>query len=99
MRFGFIGAGNMASALARGWGEPVLATDSGSGKAAALAQELGGEAPASTPARPEQAHVVVLPHTPVQLEAVAQEAQAAREVVSLLARITLEQLRAAYPSA
>ncbi len=41
MQLGFIGAGNMASALARGWGEPVLCTDSGSGRAAALAQELG----------------------------------------------------------
>jgi hypothetical protein len=38
----------MAAALARGWGEPVLATDSGSGRAAALAAELGGEAPDST---------------------------------------------------
>jgi pyrroline-5-carboxylate reductase len=33
MRVGFIGSGNMASALARGWGDPVLATDSGSGRA------------------------------------------------------------------
>ena len=41
MQIGLIGAGNMAAALARGWGEPVLATDSGSG-AAALAAELGG---------------------------------------------------------
>ena len=47
MQLGFIGAGNMASALARGWGEPVLATDSGSGRAAALVKELGGEALAS----------------------------------------------------
>ena len=31
---GIIGAGNMAGALARGWGEPVLATDGGSGRAA-----------------------------------------------------------------
>ena len=47
MRVGFIGAGNMAGALARGWGDPVLATDAGSGHAAALAAELGGEAVAS----------------------------------------------------
>ena len=31
MQVGFIGAGNMARALARGWGDPVLCTDSGSG--------------------------------------------------------------------
>jgi pyrroline-5-carboxylate reductase len=42
MQVGFIGSGNMASALARGWGDPVLCTDHGSGRAAALAQELGG---------------------------------------------------------
>ena len=44
MKVGFIGAGNMAAALARGWGDPVLCTDSGSGRAQALADELGGEA-------------------------------------------------------
>jgi NADP-dependent 3-hydroxy acid dehydrogenase YdfG len=42
VRIGLIGAGNMARAMARGWGEPVLATDSGSGRAQALVQELGG---------------------------------------------------------
>jgi pyrroline-5-carboxylate reductase len=99
MKVGLIGAGNMAAALARGWGEPVLATDSGSGKAAALAQELGGEALASNRELAERADVVVLAHKPAQLEAVAQEAQAARAVVSLLARTTLEALRAAYPGA
>ncbi|MGZ8649878.1 MAG: NAD(P)-binding domain-containing protein, partial [Solirubrobacteraceae bacterium] len=47
MQVGLIGAGNMAAALARGWGEPVLCTDSGSGRARALAEELGGEAAGS----------------------------------------------------
>jgi pyrroline-5-carboxylate reductase len=47
MKVGFIGAGNMARALARGWGDPVLCTDSGSGRARALADELGGEEVAS----------------------------------------------------
>ena len=42
---GIIGAGNMGRALARGWGEPVLATDGGSGRAATLVAELGGEVP------------------------------------------------------
>ena len=37
MQVGFIGSGNMAAALARGWGEPVLCSDSGSGRAKALA--------------------------------------------------------------
>jgi pyrroline-5-carboxylate reductase len=34
VRIGLIGAGNMARALALGWGEPVLVSDSGSGRAA-----------------------------------------------------------------
>ena len=90
----------MAAALARGWGDPVLATDAGSGKAAALAQELGGEAVASNAALAERVDVLVLAHKPAQLEAVAREAApAAKAVVSLLARTPVESLRAAYPDA
>ena len=44
MQVGFIGSGNMARALARGWGDPVLCTDRGSGRGQALADELGGVA-------------------------------------------------------
>ena len=98
MKVGLIGAGNMAAALARGWGEPVLATDSGSGKAVALAEELGGEAVGSNYELAVNCDVVVLAHKPAQLEAVAREAgPAARAVVSLLARTTVAELRAAYP--
>ena len=98
MQVGLIGAGNMASALARGWGEPVLCTDSGSGRAQALAAELGGEALASNRELAERADVVVLAHKPAQLSAVAGEiAGAAKAVVSVLARTSLEDLRAAYP--
>ena len=98
MQVGLIGAGNMAAALARGWGDPVLATDSGSGKAAALAAELGGEALGSNAELAERADVLILAHKPAQLEQVAREAApAAKAVVSLLARAPLEQLRAAYP--
>ena len=42
MRIGFIGAGNMASALARGLGEPVVCSDVDAARAQALAAELGG---------------------------------------------------------
>ena len=41
MRVGLIGAGNMARALARGWGDPVLCSDAGSGRARELAQAQG----------------------------------------------------------
>jgi pyrroline-5-carboxylate reductase len=96
---GFVGSGNMASALARGWGEPVLCTDSGSGRAAALAAELGGEAVSSNAELASRADVVILAHKPAQLAEVAAEAGAARRVVSLLARTGLDELRAAYPGA
>src|SRR5688572_8317945 len=98
MRVGLIGAGNMASALARGWGDPVLCTDSGSGRAAALAQELGGEVAASNRELAAQADLVVLAHKPAQLGAVAAEvAGTAKAIVSVLARTSLQDLRAAYP--
>ena len=98
MRVGFIGAGNMAAALARGWGEPVLATDSGSGRAQALADELGGEAVATNRELAERAELVVLAHKPAQLQEVAWEAAgAAKAVVSLLAGTAQADVRAAYP--
>jgi pyrroline-5-carboxylate reductase len=100
MQVGFIGSGNMARALARGWGDPVLCTDAGSGRAAALAAELGGEALASNRELAERADVVVLAHKPAQLAAVAAEAApAAKVVVSLLARTPQADVRAAYPGA
>jgi pyrroline-5-carboxylate reductase len=95
---GLIGSGNMARALALGWGEPVLCTDSGSGRAKELAALVGGEAVGSNRELAERADVVILAHKPAQLDAVAQEiAGAARCVVSLLARTTQAQLRDAYP--
>jgi len=98
VKVGLIGSGNMARALARGWGDPVLCTDSGSGRASELAAELGGEAVGSNAELAAGADVVVLAHKPAQLESVAREAApAARAVVSLLARTSLEALRAAYP--
>ena len=97
MQVGFIGAGNMARALARGWGEPVLCTDSGSGRAQALAEELGGEALASNRELAERADLVILAHKPAQLADIAREAAGAKAVVSLLARTKLADVRAAYP--
>ena len=98
MQVGFIGAGNMARALARGWGDPVLCTDSGSGRARALAGELGGEALASNQELAERADVVILAHKPAQLAEVAWEAAgSAKAVVSLLARTPQADVRSAYP--
>jgi pyrroline-5-carboxylate reductase len=98
MRLGLIGAGNMASALARGIGEPVLVADIDREKARALAEELGGEAVDSNAALAERADAVVLCHKPGQLEEVAAEASgSARFVVSILAAVTTDRLEEAYP--
>ena len=98
MQVGFIGAGNMARALARGWGDPVLCTDSGSGRARQLADELGGEALGSNRELAERSDLVILAHKPAQLAEVAWEAAgAAKGVVSLLARTSQADVRSAYP--
>jgi pyrroline-5-carboxylate reductase len=87
----------MARALARGWGDPVLCSDSGSGRAAALAAELGGRAGSNAEVAAE-ADLVVLCHKPYQLDAVAGEiAGRARAVASVLGSSTIAELRAAYP--
>ncbi len=89
----------MARALARGWAEPVLCTDGGSGRSRALVAELGGEALATNAELAERADVVVLCHKPAQLEAVAAEvAGRARVVASVLAGVDLRELREAYGS-
>jgi pyrroline-5-carboxylate reductase len=98
MQVGLIGAGNMASALARGWGDPVLAADPLPGRAQALADELGGQALDSNLAVAEQADLVILAHKPAQLEEVAAEiAGTAKRIVSILGATPLASVQAAYP--
>ena len=100
MQLGLIGAGNMASALARGIGESVLVHDVDEAKARALAEELGGEAVGSNAELAERADVLVLCHKPKQLQDVAAEVDGrATVVVSILAATTTEQVAAAYPGA
>ncbi len=97
MRAGFIGSGNMARAIARGWGEPVLCSDGGSRRAEALAAELGGEALSNAEVA-ERSDVVVLCHKPHQLGVVAAElAGRAKAVVSVLGATSLVDLQEAYP--
>jgi pyrroline-5-carboxylate reductase len=97
MKLGLIGAGNMASALARGIGEPVLVSDIDADRARALAHELGGEALASNAEVAQRADVVVLCHKPKQLHEVAEEVRGARAIASILAATTTAQLEEAYP--
>jgi pyrroline-5-carboxylate reductase len=101
MVVGFIGSGNMAAAMARGWAggfDSMLFSDSGSGRAAALAQELGGEALTNEEVA-AGADFVVLAVKPAMLEEVAPELGAARRVVSILAAVPLSRLQEALPSA
>jgi pyrroline-5-carboxylate reductase len=98
MRIGLIGAGNMASALARGWGEPVLVSDVDHARARALADELGGEAPGSNAYVADAAEAVVLCHKPAQLNEVAEEIRdRAKAVISILGGTPLADVEAAYP--
>jgi pyrroline-5-carboxylate reductase len=97
MQIGFIGAGNMATALARGWGDPVLVHDAYRPRAEALVAELGGEVVDSNAELAERADAVMLAHKPHGLERVASEVDgAAKGVISILGGVTLAALRAAY---
>ena len=90
----------MASALARGMGEPVLVHDVDQAKARTLAEELGGEAVGSNGELAERADALVLCHKPKQLQQVAGEVgDRAKVVVSILAATTTAQLADAYPRA
>ncbi|TMM04570.1 MAG: pyrroline-5-carboxylate reductase [Actinobacteria bacterium] len=97
MQVGLIGAGNMARGLARGWGEPVLCSDNGSGRARALVDELGGEALSNLEVA-RRADVVVLCHKPGQLDGVASELRGeVKAVISILGARSTEDLERAYP--
>jgi pyrroline-5-carboxylate reductase len=94
---GLVGAGNMATALAKGWGEPVLVTDALPERARALAEATGGQAVEGNGALADRADLVVLCHKPAQLgEVAAQVGGRARGVVSILGGVPLADLKAAY---
>jgi pyrroline-5-carboxylate reductase len=101
MIVGFVGSGSMAAAMARGWAgefEGMLFSDSGSGRAQALADELGGEA-ASNEEIAGRADLVLLAVKPNKLGEVAPQLREAREIVSVLAATPLKRLKAAFPGA
>ena len=105
MKLGFVGAGNMATGLARGLaaakGEPgapdaMLFTDAAAGKAEALAAEVGGEAVEGARALAEASDMVVLAVKPAVLDDVAGElVDAGTPVISILAGTPLGKLAAA----
>lgn len=103
MRIGFVGAGNMAAAMARGWSasEPrpeLVFADAIPEKARRLAEETGGEAVDSVGALVAEVELVVLATKPAQLRAVAAEAGGgARAVLSILGGTSLAAVREAFP--
>lgn len=101
MIVGFVGSGSMAAAMARGWAgefDAMLFSDSGSGKAQALADELGGEA-VSNGEIASRADLVVLAVKPARLEEAAGKLSEAKAVLSLLGATSLERVEAAFPEA
>jgi pyrroline-5-carboxylate reductase len=98
VQVGLIGAGNMARAMALGWGRPVLVCDALPERAHALASETGGRALATNAEVAQQADLVLLCHKPPGLAAVAAEvAPHAKAVASILGGVALAELKAAYP--
>ncbi len=107
MKVGFVGSGNMAGGLARGWAaasgesgapEAMLFADADPDKATALANEVGGEAMVGNVAVADGADLVVLAVKPNVLDEVAPDlVQAGTPVLSILAGTTLETLHEALP--
>ena len=107
MKLGFVGAGNMATGIARGLAaareepgapEAMLFADANHDRARKLAEEIGGTAVDSNRALAEKADLVVLAVKPNVLEAVAEDlVQAGKPVVSILAGTSLERLTEAMP--
>jgi pyrroline-5-carboxylate reductase len=107
MRLGFVGAGNMAGGLARGWAaardepgapEAMAFSDADPARALALAVEVGGEAIEGNRALAEAADLVLLAVKPKDLEAVAGDLiEANTPVISILAGTTLARLGEALP--
>ncbi len=107
MKVGFVGAGNMAGGLARGWaaasgeqGAPdaMLFADADPGKAEALASEVGGDAMEGNVAVADGSDLVVLAVKPNVLDEVAPDlVQAGTPVLSILAGTTIKALHEALP--
>lgn len=98
MKLGFIGAGSMASALARGLGEPALVYDPEAERARALAAEISGTVARSNAQLARDADLVILAHKPAVLAQVAAETgDAARAVASIVAAVPTSRLEETYP--
>jgi pyrroline-5-carboxylate reductase len=104
VKIGFIGSGNMAAAMARGWASSedfdgeLLFTDGGSGRAEQLAQEVGGKTAPDNGRLATEADLIVLAIKPAQLGSVAMGlTQPQTPVLSILGATSLETLGEALP--
>ncbi len=104
MIVGFIGSGNMAAAMAHGWASSgsdlpaqMLFTDSGSGRATALANDVGGKAVDSNDELVRGSDFVVLAMKPKSLAEVATALPEPRAVMSLLGGTPLKGLVEQFP--
>ena len=100
MKVGLIGAGNMARAMARGWGEPVLCSDSARVARSGAGRRSSAGRAASNLEVAERADLVVLCHKPEQLARVASEIRgAAKAVASVLGSRPHASVQQEYPDA
>lgn len=109
MKVGFIGAGNMASGLARGWklaaGEPgvpeaMLFADADAAKAQAAADEVGGKVLKGNRVLADASDLVVLAVKPNVLGEVARDLEGAQKpILSILAGTKLKTLEGALRGA
>jgi pyrroline-5-carboxylate reductase len=104
MKLGFAGAGNIATALARGWADAeqapdaMLFCDAGSGRAAELAARTGGEAVESLAELAERADAIVLAVKPGSLETAARQLGGRGDAIaSVLAATPVARLRELFP--
>jgi pyrroline-5-carboxylate reductase len=107
MKVGFVGSGNMAGGLARGWSaarnepgapEAMLFADADPKRAETLAEEVGGVAIEGNVALADGCDLVVLAVKPNVLDEVAPDlVQAGTPVMSILAGTPLKTLHEALP--
>jgi pyrroline-5-carboxylate reductase len=104
MKVGFAGAGNMAAAMARGWAagpdgpEAMLFCDLDASRAAALAEEVGGDTRVNLRELAGDSDVVLLAVKPAALDAVAEElGGTAPALLSVLAATPTARIAEAFP--
>lgn len=104
MRVGFVGAGNMAAAMARGWAsaeggpEAMLLFDVDRDRAASLAAEVGGDTARGSRELAEAVDLVVLAVKPAVLDAVAEGmGGSAPALLSMLGATPTARVQGAFP--